>query len=543
MASLSTAGQVETLRLELKTWEANFAASHDGRKPSREDIKQDVDIGKSSDNAILHCNSCFTNAAIKYKAYANVKGPIAASPGKSKSCDRSTVKRSKSLQGAQKDGGGGDDGDGAPLKRPWTSLKSSSRHPADNESRLFDIPPSPEFTPKRRRTCIGPTPQKDGIVLGLFDLLSPSSAEKVRSSRTRSNARKVLGELDSNREGKTIQTPSKRKRGAFDEENQVLSVPTPLSDFVRKSPMSKSKRARSDSFLTTPSKRRALDVHITPSRSGASLMRLGEETPSYLRRINSRGVPSGDQVADGDASEKPDDISWSPVRPRPRAFGCTLSALMQGLRQIEDEKADEDLDLLRELEGDGTVPPPRPKPFMKPTLLVQDSQATEAPLGPDREIFSDEESMGTDVEGKPARKWKKKGQKRTTRKVNIKPATAKWKPEPRWEAPRNDEAYNLDENALEDSIMDGAQVVTAHIGHGSTDSGATADEQGQQVSKTSRIRAMIEKTKAAIVTEADGKKKSKIKVGALAHMNFRSLNIKNKNSKGKGRGGKFGRRR
>ena len=70
----------------------------------------------------------------------------------------------------------------------------------------------------------------------------------------------------------------------------------------------------------------------------------------------------------------------------------------------------------------------------------------------------------------------------------------------------------------------------------------TTEVRGAPASKTSKIRAMIEKSRAAGVEEPVAKK-SKTKVGALAHMNFRSLNIKNKNSKGKGKGGRFGRRR
>ncbi len=34
-----------TLRQELKEWEKSFAATHEGRKPGREDIKQCPQIG------------------------------------------------------------------------------------------------------------------------------------------------------------------------------------------------------------------------------------------------------------------------------------------------------------------------------------------------------------------------------------------------------------------------------------------------------------------------------------------------------------------
>ena len=52
------ASSSDTLRLELKAWEKEFAAAHQGRKASREDIKQNLEIG------IYLC--IFINAAISF---------------------------------------------------------------------------------------------------------------------------------------------------------------------------------------------------------------------------------------------------------------------------------------------------------------------------------------------------------------------------------------------------------------------------------------------------------------------------------------------
>ena len=38
--------QSQDLRLELKKWETQWARDHKGKKPSRNDIKQNPDIGK-----------------------------------------------------------------------------------------------------------------------------------------------------------------------------------------------------------------------------------------------------------------------------------------------------------------------------------------------------------------------------------------------------------------------------------------------------------------------------------------------------------------
>lgn len=45
-SSAEVASKAISLRAELKTWEKEFASTHDGRKAGREDIKQHPDIGK-----------------------------------------------------------------------------------------------------------------------------------------------------------------------------------------------------------------------------------------------------------------------------------------------------------------------------------------------------------------------------------------------------------------------------------------------------------------------------------------------------------------
>ena len=244
-------------------------------------------------------------------------------------------------------------------------------------------------------------------------------------------------------------------------------------------------------------------------------------------------------MADEDEDMNSKEILWSPIRPRPRPLGRTLSALVQGLRQMEDQQADDDLDILRELERDHPDMAWMSKPSMPAKVLVQDSQAVEMPLGPDRSISSDEDEEEQRAGEKAPRQWKKKGQKRTTRKVNIKPTTAKWKPEPTWVAIQNtdDQGPGQDEGVCETQVVE--QPTVPEPMHSNAANGL--ESQSEQATKISKIRAMIQKAKVTTSADEPGKK-SKTKVGALAHMNFRSLKIKNKNSKAKGRGGRFGRR-
>lgn len=68
------------------------------------------------------------------------------------------------------------------------------------------------------------------------------------------------------------------------------------------------------------------------------------------------------------------------------------------------------------------------------------------PLGPDGGGDSEDseiEEEGKGRDGRPLKTWKRKGQKRTTRRVLMKPNVAKWKPEPAWkgEAESEDDGH------------------------------------------------------------------------------------------------------
>lgn len=91
--------------------------------------------------------------------------------------------------------------------------------------------------------------------------------------------------------------------------------------------------------------------------------------------------------------------------------------MIQALRKDEDDRLDEEADIMRELEmeEEGITAPARPRVSQ---VLVQDSQ-TAMPLGPDKGLESEEdeeeEELGRD--GQPRKVWKKKGLKRQTRRV------------------------------------------------------------------------------------------------------------------------------
>ena len=399
---------------------------------------------------------------------------------------------------------------------------------------------SPENTPIAHRKSIGPTPQKNGRVLGLFDLLTPSSTFRTPSKR------QSLAPLPTN----VIGTPSRTKPSKEPDQEE-----RPRSSVKRRSrsPPSSSKRTYLASFLT-PSNRRVVDIGTTPD-AAASVSKLRfDDTPMFLRRDSQRFSQNQNhnEAEDADAA---DASSWSPVAVRvvrPKPAGRGLSALVKGLREMEEAKLDDDLEMLREMEGGGgDAPESHPKPLSN--IHVHDSQVPDMPLGPDGQGGSEsedpeaQEAEGKDRNGRPLRIWKKKGQKRTTRRVTIKPNTAKWKPEPEWKGGREDD----------DGEEEIVRVEETQFGITAQTPGAVSDAEALQTDDDFVSECSSDDGKPQTQESAEDAKKQrgepkqvhekppqekKRKVSATAHANFRALKIKKKNSKGKGRG-RFGRRR
>jgi 26S proteasome regulatory subunit N12 len=255
------------------------------------------------------------------------------------------------------------------------------RKRTEEEELAENIDQAAELLSPQGPTVIGPTPQRDGIVLGLFDMMP---------SETPSKKRTVLGDVGLN----VPQTPSRKFQDAASE--------TSLESRARgdRTPLSAGKRFIFNQFVTP--KKRKLDEEGTPS----SALR-GLATPAFLRRDN---VLS--------AIDEEDEATPRPAPWKRRGLGRSLSAMIQAMKKDEDDKFDEEADIMRELEmeEEGIVAPKKPR---RPEILVEDSQAP-MPLGPDRGLETDEDSdeepeLGAD--GKPRRAWKKKGLKRQTRRV------------------------------------------------------------------------------------------------------------------------------
>ncbi|MCJ1310028.1 DNA replication regulator sld2 [Agyrium rufum] len=544
MAAAAVPGSPElqpsmNLRAELKHWEETFAATNSGRKPSREDIKKHPEIAQ------------------KYKVYSKIK----EGPSKAIGSSPPPTKRRKP----------------SPPKRECRSQpRASELDLYDSPRRSLDIHLTPSHHNVRH---VGPTPQRNGMVLGLFDFLSPDFV-KVG---TPSKGPKVVSS------GADLQaTPSKRKSicnlsydmrlsGTNENTGRTTTMQSPLRP--SRTPQSSTKRAYLSQFLamSTPSRNRTLGIdHQTPSsssrRTGVSKLKF-DDTPQYLRRIVPR-VFSGqmeirknnsselDQLLEGDMVRSTSSIQWSPIAVRlpAKPIGKGLSALVKGLRDAEDERLDGDLELLRGLEAGDDIPARTTSPSInksakaqRPKLLVQDSQM-EAPLGPDRNLTEDLDELEEDEN--PAnvfrrKAWKKKGQKRSTKRVIMRPVTEKWKPEKDWNGPIIEESDKEDSESLAPRKLS-ARPLAPKIEE--SDDEPNADEskgkpgeqgtEGHGVKKNSALEKAKLKKLEVVDVSTDVAKKGK-KKGAVQQANFRALKIKNKNSKGNkfGGGRRFGRGR
>jgi hypothetical protein len=561
-ASLNT--RSTTLRASIKNWERSFAADHDGKKPSKSDIKANADI------------------AAKYKEFQRL-GDVLAGRLELEALESPRRKRKAD-----------------PVRRRLYDLTP----PKSRENAVFDGHPSqidpydvpPSGTPKRFLNAIGPTPQRDGKVLGLFDLLSNSGGSRgSRNTPGSQDKKRKLDALSETQGNVVAQTPSRKKIATQGDILQHLAPATEINDSGSKkfgrTPASESKKFMLSHFFATPSTMRyanlvgdaeVVNVEKTPLRDlvldiGSAEKRKDKSidaqdtTPVFLRRTHSfkeRLVSASARQAASSTGEQA--TSPSTMRRGPqglRRYKSATKPLSQIVRDlmsvgerlqksVEDNDDDDAMEAMREMENEDS--------------LVPDSQYQE---------LSDFEGQGeSDLDDdKPAsekeRTWKKKGQKRTTKRSNMKPAMVKKAKAPKFVVAEEseDEMSRVEETQFH-SNADGAasspyedltedefhaldDVETKELPQGEEDSEnefEPEDEEGgpEHVDIPVKKRRKAQPTADQDVPHAFKPKKSSrvatINPNAASHQNFRSLKIRGKGLKSKGAGagrGKFGRKR
>ncbi|XXH01230.1 hypothetical protein Hte_007584 [Hypoxylon texense] len=458
------------LRSDLKSFEADWATRHDGKKPTRDDIKQNPEIAR------------------KYKKYNQVRDVLSGKIPPPKSEEYANARKRKTEQSLAE----------TPSKRSRQAETPSHLRQRIIDPELFETPSTRKLFSPALPTSIGPTPQRDGRILGLFDLLEEN--DENTPSKCRNG--------DSLDDAKVQATPSKRT-GQTDDDVAKLG----------RTPMSSSKRI----LFMTPSKRarRGSAGAETPS----SIRKLQLTTPSFLRRAPLATV-----------DENGDYISPAPLRLPRKPLGRGLSSVVASLRKLEEEALDDELDILHDIENEGNPTNSTKAAKPKEDILEPDSQAQQLLGGFDDEALYDsptEEQVGRD--GQPLRVYKKKGQKRTTRRVNMRPTRSKRPQEPTKEQAEGD----AEEDVVPETQADATKATDGpplDIGSGSDfDPLDDEDEEPKKKDQAKKIKKPDKKEGTV--------RKAARKVNELAHANFKRLKLRNSGAKGPGAGNRFRRRR
>ncbi|KAL7820832.1 DNA replication/checkpoint protein [Trichoderma gracile] len=469
--------KAQKVRTDLKQWEADWAKTHDGKKPGREDIKNNPVIAQ------------------KYKDYNKLRDIIA---GKlAPAADSSTMSKQKHDK-RKSDAAPA----GTPMKRARHAETPSKRMaPPSGDVDYMNSPAvSRKLFSPTPITAIGPTPQRDGKVLGLFDLL----VEREFKSPLKGASRPAGVHA----------TPSKR----------ASSLSEDAAANLGRTPSSASKRKL---FSTPMKKRDGQNAAGTPS----SVSKLQFDTPAFLKR---HSLPTLDENTTFDAP---------PLRLPRKPLVRGLSEIVASLRKVEEEQLDDDLEALRELEAEAEAasggPPPQPpvkarNAEPKQDILEPDSQAKQLPLGgfDDEGMYDSPTEEAVDRDGRPMRIFKKKGQKRTTRRVNMRPVRTKRPTNLAEDNESDDEDEDGQDTVPDTQAQNGDKSDIAGESDGDFEDGDDDTPDGGKA-----------KAKKPVKPEGVVKKATR-KVNQLAHANFHRLKLRNHGAKGgPGHNSRFRRRR
>jgi len=527
--------QSSELRAALKTFEWTFAEQN-GRKPKQNDIKNNPSI------------------AAKYKQYHKVQDVLVGRLAYEKLYGTKPQRKSKSKVHSRQDSGVG-----SSPRAPQSSLQETPRkssHPFELDP--YDVPKTASPKPVLMN-AIGPTPHRDGKVLGLFDLLQgPGSGTKSAATPSSSARKRRIDELYQDTPArrsplKAIQTPSHRSGKKQEDLLQFLGETPQKSsgEYIGKhsrTPQSESKRFELSQFFATPSTQRFLfssedggATKRTPRRDTVlgrtpqkQLDLAGlDTTPTYLRRSTSfrDRLLSATQTPTAPDFARPNPAIKRIGPPTLKHFRSSTSNILtmsdiQPRQQLgepdDDELHDDDLEALRELEGED----------QSPHVLVEDSQLNmELPASGDEAVLH------------PIRPYKKKGQKRTTKKSTIRPvAHVRPSAQPKFVAADgfDEEEHRTDQDervAKTRYIPDDEQA-------SDFDHSAVEEDVAKPKVSTKKGSAPKESTRAAETAGKPKKQAGMINPNAQSHTNYRSLKIKGKSSNVKSAGrGKFGRGR
>ena len=190
-------------------------------------------------------------------------------------------------------------------------------------------------------TSIGPTPQRDGRVLGLFDLLAGSDADNT-PSRPRSTTTATATDAAA----AAVQATPRKQTGAVDHYHHAPASGGREDAFATTPLRGLDGNARSSGFAARvglEGRTTTTTATATTPRGPRSASALQFATPAFLKRGCAPLPPSVDE--NGEYVESP-----RPLRLPRKPLVRGLSSVVAGLRRLEEEALDEDLEALREVE-------------------------------------------------------------------------------------------------------------------------------------------------------------------------------------------------
>ena len=508
--------EAQYIRQALKTWETAWAREHGGAKPGRDDIKGN-DIAK------------------QYTAYNRIRGILS---GKTAPEPRQTAKPAAKPKRKS-------DADAAQTHET-PSKRRAVTHETPSKSSSYTAAETPSISRKLFSpvvpTSIGPTPQRDGRVLGLFDVLNEEDEmQKRRQSIEATPSRRDAGQLGATPRKQTIDLANVHSDSDDDDENAFNGRR------LGRTPMSSGRRNLLNHFTapprppafeargalgTTPLKSRSANAQaaqntqntqntslVTPSKSRSIPIEFA--TPAFLRRQTVALTTVDENGAHDENSyfTSPPNKLRLPRKPLVRG----LSSVLASLRKAEDDRLDEELDIMREMEAEtdgaaerGTVDDSQfeLQHLEELEALANDNKEEGGKRllgGFDDEGLYDSEPEEAHDRGQPLRLYKKKGQKRTTRLVNMRPTRTK-RAEPG--------------DGSEDVVPETQAKASAEGENGGGDGLYGAVDEDYQDDKTKPGKTKTKTQKEGVV------KKAVRKVNELAHANFKRLKIKNTGTKG-----------
>ncbi|KAK9323979.1 DNA replication/checkpoint protein [Lipomyces orientalis] len=340
---------LEQLKLDIKNWEYEFK-NRFGRQPEKKDVKQNSEIAakykeyqKAKQSTTGLKENIKEEEAHRRRDHHRDRQPRAGYRSRSQEVREASPSPTNDYCHTQK----------TVKDQPRHQLSQASTPTKSPSKAVYDFPYVENSVHRQKITVIGPTPQSDGRVLGIFDLtnspnyLSQSQQTRILPSASPSPASMV-----------------------------PLSTPTKTAT------------------MTTPSSNR--------QRTPQSV------TPSYFRPLNTNKIY----------------MTPSPLKPKKVSRG--LTSILAELRQMQDEELDEHESIMLEIEN--CMPPIE-------NICTNSVDGVESAVGLEHSAYHLGEIKEGDAEMllreskqkeammlKKAKYTKAKTQKRTTRRVILRPA-------------------------------------------------------------------------------------------------------------------------